>query len=74
MRSCGAYDVNAKIYFIGKMKPTDDIASVKGAITYGSTINRDLFKDIGLFDKRLFLYYVDNYFCLRARKAVTQYL
>jgi rhamnosyltransferase len=63
------YDINAKIYLRREMKSTDDIVNVKMAISSGSLTSRNVFKDIGLFNEELFLYYVDDDFCLRLRKA-----
>jgi rhamnosyltransferase len=62
------YDINARMYLTRGMKTTDDIANVRMAVSSGSLINRSVFQDVGLFNEELFLYYVDDDFCLRLRK------
>lgn len=63
------YDTNAKIYLTGEMASNDNIVNVKAAMSSGSLINGSVFQDVGLFNEELFLYYVDDDFCLRLRKA-----
>jgi rhamnosyltransferase len=43
----------------------DELRRVATCISSGSLIAREAFDDVGLFDESLFLYYVDNDFCLR---------
>ena len=46
----------------------NDWLSLRTTITSGSLIRVDLFKQVGLFDDRLFIDAVDHEFCLRVRK------
>ena len=47
---------------------TNDWLSLRTTITSGSLIRVDLFRQVGLFDDRLFIDAVDHEFCLRVRK------
>ena len=46
----------------------DDISYVIGGITSGNLVKLSCFKDIGLFDEKLFIDFVDFDFCFRVRE------
>jgi len=63
------YDINAG-KFLSRGEASDrGIAYLKVARTTGSLICGDVFKSTGFYNEKLFLYYVDDEFCLRAGKC-----
>ncbi len=63
------YDVNAGAYRSPWKHAGIQTVSVHTVITSGSLIKSSVFKDIGFFNSDLFVYYVDDDFCLRIRKG-----
>jgi len=63
-------DRNAGV-FLTRLRPVDDSGpvEVEHQRTSGSLINCDVFNKVGFFDEALFMYYVDDDFCLRLRRA-----
>jgi rhamnosyltransferase len=63
------YDVNSNTYLPKGYEKFHKLELVRAVISSGSLINRKVFADIGNFDEGMFLYYVDDDYCIRARKA-----
>jgi len=63
------FDINIQKHLINqKLFDADcEVVGVERAISSGSLINFSVFKDVGFFNESLFLYYVDDDFCLRCR-------
>jgi len=62
------YDKNAKRYLTGKFfGDNSEVREAKTHISSGSLINTSTFEEVGFFNESLFLYYVDDDFCLRCR-------
>jgi rhamnosyltransferase len=63
-------DRNAGVFLKG-FRPNGDSrpVEVEHLISSGSLINCDVFHKVGFFDEALFVYYVDDDFCLRLRRA-----
>lgn len=61
------FDVNAQT-FLG-FDPAPAPRTVVSAISSGSLINGQVFSSIDYFNENLFIYYVDDDFCLRLNKA-----
>lgn len=63
------YDINSGTYLVKGHNRIISSKLVNAVISSGSLINRKVINDIGNFDEKMFLYYVDNDYCMRARKA-----
>jgi rhamnosyltransferase len=64
------FDTNIKEYqYLQEMFRGSDIKEVTHALTSGSLINAGVFEKTGFFNELLFLYYVDDDFCLRCRNS-----
>jgi len=64
------YDINSNEWIYIKMKYLKlekDLIKFDNVISSGSLINLEVFKDVGLFNESLFMYYIDKDFCLRCK-------
>lgn len=64
------FDRNGKffIYGVDPGSATDPL-EVTNLVSSGSLIRSRVFKTVGFFDEGLFIYYVDDDFCIRVRRA-----
>lgn len=62
------FDTNIQSYMTSqKLFGDSDIKEVRGVLTSGSLINSHVFEKVGFFNEGLFLYFVDDDFCLRCK-------
>ncbi len=60
------FDTNIGKWLLpGLQQQAQNIVEAEKPIMSGSMINAEVFAEVGLFDESLFLYFVDNDFCLR---------
>ncbi len=67
--STNPFDMNIQEHLIpqGLFNGDCEVRQVDRAISSGSLINCRVFKQVGFFNESLFLYYVDDDFCLRCK-------
>ena len=65
------FDKKSHTYFLGgyQSKDTEMVVEVTNVISSGSLIGKTTFEIVGFQNEELFLYYVDDDFCLRLRRA-----
>ena len=63
------FDINIQKHLIDQKLFDEDceVIGVGRVISSGSLINSSVFKDVGFFNESLFLYHIDDDFCLRCR-------
>jgi len=62
------FDTNIQSYMTSQRLFSDgDIKEVRGVLTSGSLIKSCVFEEVGFFNEGLFLYFVDDDFCLRCK-------
>lgn len=64
------FDVNAGSFIANDPlgQEPDSVVEVRTAISSGSLFDVRVFEEVGFFDERLFLWYVDHDFCLRVKQ------
>ncbi len=61
------FDTNIQEYLIDGVPRSRGVQEVRRVISSGSMVNSHVFEEVGFFNEKLFMYYVDDDFCIRCR-------